>query len=52
MTNQIKFIGHLGLFQIGWSAKALITERRFVLIAEKLRLFGSIGKHALCLIGS
>ena len=55
MINGIEFIEHLGLFQIEWNAKTLINENRFcfwLLIAEKLRTFGSIGKHGLCLIDS
>ena len=28
----LNIIGHLGLFQIEWSAKELITEHRFVLL--------------------
>ena len=34
MINWIEFIGHLDLFQIGGSAKALIPACRFVLLAS------------------
>lgn len=32
MVNEIEFIGHLGLFKIGYSANTLVTKHRFVLL--------------------
>ena len=53
MINRTGSIGHLGLFQIGLSAVALIMECRFVLLASYYREAGDIWvcwKYALCCI--
>ena len=58
MINWIEFVRLLGLLQIIWHTKAMLTKHRFVLLAKRQKNEGYLNrlekkkKHALCLTDS